>query len=492
MEAMGAMARKKVSLASLLSLLSLSSLGLLGCSHFRASYDTAPNGLVRAEYNFRRYLEAGRADSALLQLTQPMKKSQLPGDALLRLLFEGVAAHYSGNYERSASAFDRAALTAEDRTTKSISRAAASMIVNDLSLAYEPSPTEQLMLPYFAALTYAHAGRYMDAAVEARRLSALLQSLADDDDSSDKRLHAFFRYFAGAVFDAAGEHADADVAYRNAWALDSMALPERDTLRTDSTAEIVLVVEHGFVPHRVQESLLVLLPDAETHEFEDHAEDSRRATAARIAERVINFASSSGPRSGSPRSRTLWVPAPSDAKASRSEVRCDSAGKCRDEHEDHSYLLRMSWPVMYAPATPTRTFRFVVDSTAVAAGMSADISSSVLSDFQREQPAIVARTIARAATKYLATKSAEKSAGKKHQALGDVVGAVANITAALTEQADTRSWHLLPGSLTLLRTRVPAGQHQLRLDCSAGAPIELGTVVLRPGQLVVLSKRVWE
>jgi hypothetical protein len=116
----------------------------------------------------------------------------------------------------------------------------------------------------------------------------------------------------------------------------------------------------------------------------------------------------------------------------------------------------------------------------------------VLDDFHREQPAIVARTIARAATKYLATKSAEKSAGKKHEALGDVVGAIANITGAITEQADTRSWHLLPGTISLVRMRVRAGEHHLQLDTGSAATLDLGRIAVQPGTVSVLSKRIWD
>jgi hypothetical protein len=444
-----------------------------GCARLFSSYDVAPDGLQRSEYEFRHYLAAGHADSALLQLTHAKKKRQLPQDDLLRLLFEGVAAHYAGDYERSASVFDRASLVADDRSTKSVSKAALSLVVNDLSLAYEPGPTERLLLPYYAALTYANAGRFEHAAVEARRLSALLQRMSDDDpDAIDPRTHAFLRYFAGTIFDAAGEAADADVAYRNARALDSL------TYASDSSHNVVLVIETGFAPHRVQESLIVALADDETHELDDdRPEHDRRRASTRVAERVMEFASTAGPRVGSPRARTLWVPAPE-----RKHVKCDSS--C-EEHEDHSYLLRLSWPVMYAP--PANALHEVrIDSTSVAALATADIGQRILSDFRREQPVIVARAIARGVAKYAITQSARKKADEKNEALGDVVGTLANITGALTEQADTRSWHLLPGSISIVRMNLAPGAHRLQVD---GA--DAGTIHVRPTGMTVHSTRIW-
>ena len=442
-----------------------------GCARLLNSYDVAPNGLQRSEYEFRRYLAAGMADSAM---------HHLPKDELLRLLFEGVAAHYAADYTRSAGVFDRASLIAEDRTTKSISKAALSLMVNDMSLAYEPSRTERLLLPYYAALGYVNAGKYEEAAIEARRLSSMLQVLQDKEDAPPRHLEAFFRYFAGTMFEIAGENADADVAYRNAFALDSTSLPLRATPASDS-ADVVLLIEHGYAPHRVQESLLVMLGDHETHQLDgSRSEDERRRASSNVAARVMEFASNAGPRTGPPRSRTLRVPPPSNIKASTDE-RCDSA--C-EKHEDHSYLLRLSWPVMYAPAY--RAPRISVDTVDVAAFTHVAIADGVLDDFRREQPAIVARAIARAATKYLIGKSAEDEIGKKNEALGDVVGAIANIAGAVSEQADTRSWHLLPGTITVVRMTMAPGTHRLRVDGADVWPIDVVA-----GRTNVISRRVW-
>lgn len=456
---------------------------IAGCSHLARSYDVAPDGLQRGEHEFRRYLSAGRADSALLRMTHAKKSSALPSDELLRLLFEGVAAHYAGDHQRSAQVFDLASLIADDRTTRSISKAALSVLVNDLSLAYQPTRTERLLLPYYAALTYASSGKYGDAAVEARRLSALLQQLDDQRQAPNARTNAFLRYFAGVMFEAAGERADAEVAYRNAAALDSVNYPLREPV-ADSLHDVVVFIERGFAPHRVQESLVLLLTDEETHEFEgDRSDEEREQTAATIAQRVLQFASTAGPRTGPPKQRTLWVPAAASKASDRAKQDCDSG--C-EKHEDHSYLLRMSWPVMYAP--PMRGApNLRIDSMAVTTPQGADLAGEIVADFQRQQPAIVARAVARAATKYVLSKSARKELGKKHEALGDVVGAIANITGALTEQADTRSWHLLPAAIDVVRLRLPSGVHRINVD-----GVELGAFQVRTRGVTVLSKRLWE
>lgn len=444
---------------------------LAGCGRLLSSYDVTPDGLIRGEHEIRRHLSAGHADSALLYLDNPKKQNGLPNDELLRLLFEGVAAHQAGEYGRSAAVFDRAALIAEDRSTKSLSKAALSMMVNDLSLAWEPAPTERLLLPYYAASSYANAGDYGAAAVEARRLSHQLALAESADNEPPAQLRAFLRYFAGVIFSAAGETADADVAFRNARALDSLAYAA-------DSANVVILVERGFAPHRVPESLTVLLADHETHYFDEHrSHEDRHRLSGQIAERVLAFANTAGPRSAPPRGRTLFVPAP---EADRRK--CDST--C-EKHDDHSYLLRLSWPVMYEPPAP-RALQLRIDSSAVDAAVRVSVADGVLADFRREQPVIVARAVARAAAKYAISRSAEKKVGEKNEALGDVLGAIANIAGAVTEQADTRSWHLLPGSISVLRLRLEPGAHELFIDGALALRFNVAT-----GRPTVLSRRVW-
>ncbi|MGQ0562020.1 MAG: hypothetical protein ACT443_09120 [Gemmatimonadota bacterium] len=459
-----------------IALITRISSSLTGCSRLLSSYDTGPDGLPRSERQFRRYLATGHADSALLQLADPKRKDQLPGDPLLRLLFDGMAAHYAGDYERSVAAFDQAALISEDRVTKSVSRATLSVVVNDLSRAYEPGPTERLLIPYYAALGYAKAGNYAEAAVEARRLSALLQLLQDKGEAPEPEAHAFFRYFAGAIFEAAGEHEDAAVAYRNAALLDSTSLSSLPALSSLSS-QVVILLEQGFAPHRVQESLFLPLADYEVHQFDgDRSDDERSSASSQIAERVLAFASTAGPRTGPPQSRNLWVPPPRERERERQRDR---------KHEDHSYLLRLSWPVMYEPA-PAAPPDIRIDSVSATAFESVSLADAVLGDFRREQPAIIARTVARGVAKYALTKSAEKKADEKSDALGDVVGALANIAGAVTEQADTRSWHLLPASISMVRLTLTPGTHRLRVN-----GIDLGTIEVAAGRVSVVSRRIW-
>ena len=60
------------------------------------------------------------------------------GDDLLRQLQHAVLLRYDGQFEESNQLLQEAALEIEDRHTKSVSRAALSVLTNDRALAYNP------------------------------------------------------------------------------------------------------------------------------------------------------------------------------------------------------------------------------------------------------------------------------------------------------------------------------------------------------------------
>jgi hypothetical protein len=109
--------------------------------------------------------------------------------------------------------------------------------------------------------------------------------------------------------------------------------------------------------------------------------------------------------------------------------------------------------------------------------------------FEAEYGMIVFKTILRGLTKYLATAQVEKK--------DKFMGLVANLFNVATETADTRSWLTLPEQIQLLRTRLPAGVHDLTVDLLDGSGRSLGTVVIpavtvRAGDWTFINHRVFD
>lgn len=246
-----------------LLVLSLIALALSGCASLWSgtsrSYSVSPSGLPWGEELVRRALVLESFDQAL---ERTMKgRDGAPDDDVLRALFRGQVAFYAGQWEESGAAFAEADRLTDARYTKSASRSALSLLTNDHALRYVPTRTEQLFSRYYAMLGRVQSGDVHGAAVEARRLSALLEASAVDLDPTERSTHAALRDVAGAVFESAGEWNDAGVAYRNAALLRGTSRDSVDSIHVTrpagDSATLLLVVESGFVAHYVPQRFAI-------------------------------------------------------------------------------------------------------------------------------------------------------------------------------------------------------------------------------------------
>jgi hypothetical protein len=476
-----------------------------GCARVFASHDVAASGLATQEDRLRQQLAHGEAGAALSRLASG---AAWPQDDVLRSLYHGLVAYHAGDYAESARLLDAAGELADDRVTKSISRSAFSLISNDLVLPYEPGPTERLMIPYYAALARLRLGDVGGATVEVRRLSLLLQHF-DDGASVDAQLRATLRYFAATVFAVAGERNDAEVAYRNAVALGS-TLPE-PRVAGDSGA-VVIVLEQGFVAHRVEQGLMVMLLPEEIDAITGDEGEARAATAALVAARVLDHFASYGQE---PRHGMLFVPPPEHTprKRKRKKTVCteqvvpaDSASgspakkvqECREveeEVDDLPYLLKVAWPVYRSAYTAFHAARLVTAQDTIGFAHGADLSRAVTADFERDRLLVIARTIARGTAKLALTRGAERKLEEKSELAGKVVGLLGNAGNILLERADTRSWHLLPAGISLAYVPLPAGEHTLTLElpgaATAAHTVTVGPLTVRAGQMTLAPVRAW-
>jgi len=133
--------------------------------------------------------------------------------------------------------------------------------------------------------------------------------------------------------------------------------------------------------------------------------------------------------------------------------------------------------------------------TVMRPGMRGSVSAAVTDEFEDKLGGILIKAVARTALKYELARGIEKEVDKKNEILGEIAFLTANAAAALFERADTRSWHLLPDELSVVRLRLPPGNHPLTLEVETGEGdtrlVDLGDVNVRDGSVHVLSARVW-
>lgn len=461
-----------------------------GCLGFLGREEVAPDGLARPEHEIRRLLSRGRASEALERLDAGEID---PGDDLLGDLYRGVLAHYAGAHDESVRALDRVVYETADRVTRSVTREGLSLLSSDAVLDFRPSTTERLLVHYFGALSWLRLGEPDEAGVEARRLSLLLQRLDEEDPPAPEEvgLRAFLHRFAGTIFEIAGEEEDAGVAHRRAAALarpggaEEPATVGPDVAAGTPWGTLVVLVETGFVAHRVERSVTVPLTAREARSLDAGSGDERVALATCISGALLGGdGASAGERDGGPWNRRY------ERESCRGEPR---RGLVVDGDD---YLLRVAWPRLRQVPLPPGRPALVVGRIRTSPRARGDVTAGVRRDFEEGALGRLSRAVLRGAAKYAVAETLEDEVSKEDETAGKVVGGVVNLGTALLERADTRSWHLLPGRIHLLRATVPPGTHVpvVELEGDGGSPlrsVEMEPVAVPPGGVVVASVRIW-
>lgn len=100
-----------------------------------------------------------------------------PKDRVLYYLDLGMLYHYNGNWQKSNEFLQEAEDAIEELTSKSLSKAAVSMLLNDNALDYSGEDYEDVYINVFKALNYLHLGDRDAAFVEVRRIDDKLSYL---------------------------------------------------------------------------------------------------------------------------------------------------------------------------------------------------------------------------------------------------------------------------------------------------------------------------
>ncbi len=188
-------------------------------------------------------LRSGNYDAAVDKINAARGKNKYgEKDRLLYYLDSGMINHYAGYFDTSNVKLSLAEDAAEELFTKSISRAAASMALNDNILEYAGEDHEILYANLIKALNYISLGEFDEAFVEIRRANEKLELLEQkyalaaeefqagaseeenvniDYKAAKVRFNndAFARYLSMRMYAAEGKMDDARIDYN--WLLDA-------------------------------------------------------------------------------------------------------------------------------------------------------------------------------------------------------------------------------------------------------------------------------
>ncbi len=161
---------------------------LIGCSNIRTR-DAYKESLLENVQN-RNFL------GAIKIIEDTKEKSFSDKDRVLYYLYKGVLLHYNQEYQESNIALTDAENAIEDLYTKSLSRAASSMLLNDNVFAYAGEDYEDIYINIFKALNYMNLNQSESAFVEVRKVNIKLNLLEDKykkyadelNDSDDSKI----------------------------------------------------------------------------------------------------------------------------------------------------------------------------------------------------------------------------------------------------------------------------------------------------------------
>jgi hypothetical protein len=491
-------------------------LGGCGTSSFvltRPAPETLPAGsplrvttLPDADAWLRHHLVSAQPDGALTLLA--VAGEEWIADKLLRALQQALVSRAAGEFARSNELLEWADAEIDRRRTRSVSESAGTFLLNDRVAGYLPSRSEVAMLPYYRMMNYLALGDVGGAAVEARRIGALLEGHPPDEVRCME--DGMLRHLAALAFESSGELNDALVSLRqaerrfDACAGDTVAAPSgfgRDLERVASRlgfseiadsararyegavhtrplnfGEVVVIVERGFVAHLREDVIHVPIFEADIDELESgDVEGIAKATAVIAARLANNFAE-----------RGYW----GDSRDDRLAVQVAQG-------LSGAHVLRLAWASSEEPEGSAVSMHLIAGARSAEVARWGNLSALVPQELDSKRAAALGRLLTRSLIRFLLARELEKKAEEEGgEVLGFVTGRLANLAGNGLERADTRSWTLLPDEIHIGRIALPEGTHQLRLESfpSDGAGrgvVEIGSVDVKAGRVTIINRRSW-
>jgi hypothetical protein len=410
-----------------------------------------------------------RQYDAALKLIDQNKASYSQHNAVLFYLDQGLVAHYGGYYEQSNQALSKAESLMQDLYTTSISKKAATFLINDNAYPYRGEDFESALVNLFMAINYAAMQQWDDALVEARKVDAKLGMFNAQYGANEKNAYeedAFIRFLMGILYEADGEVNDAFISYRKAEEI------YRGTYRR----------LYGLGPP-------YLLLEKYIYTAESLRFNSEIRSLRRIYPRL-----SVPSRRESPKTGDVYL------------IHYNGFGAEKVQNfflvrMPDRYVLKLPYPVF--KDSPCRTASSKVILNEVKTGRSFElrtvavenISGIARLNLHNRIARIKLKAFARVTAKYIAAKEAEKKARKDNNAgLANLIHMFSQTAMIVSEQADIRHWRTLPAQIRLGEAILPPGTYQgsvQLLDRNGGTlkTIPIPNFSVNPGEKRILTVR---
>lgn len=403
-------------------------------------------------------LQAGRYSEAAQRIEQFRQQHKYQKkDRVLYYLDKGAVLHYDKKWSDSNNLLEAADRAMEELFTKSISKAAASMLLNDNVLDYYGEVYENLYVNIFKALNYLKLNRFDDAYVEIKRVNDKLVLLDDKygklveemnraDTSGiqiEKKAVKFYNdaiahYLSYLIFRAEGEYDNSRISYekmQSAWDLH----PE--------------VYDHP-IP-----SFLNQKPDFDGTKLNIVAFTGNAPYKAAVGGKITTYDSLIHVSDLSGYKQNLILPFPGVKQG---------------------YHFKFAFPEIRMPESNTNRIEVYVDNQLTGElELLEDMGKVAQHTFAAKKNIIYFKTLIRTVLKGLASARAKEKLRKKAGAednflLGALINLGVDAAVDATENPDLRSWRTMPRYCFTGEVKISPGLHhiEIRLYNTYGVMVE--------------------
>ncbi len=452
-------------------------LSLNGCATFK-SYNSETATLVSN-------LSTGQIDQALSQHESNTGSNK----DLLYFMEKGELQRLKKHYPETIATWTEAdQMIAQWESEAKISgakvgQAVGSVIVNDKLRRYDGEDYEKVMLSTRLALAYLAAGKTEDALVEIKKTwerENLIKTLHEKDiDEAESQArqkgystksedlkgypiatlnspdvtrlkngyqNAFSHYLSGFLYEAAGEESLAAASYRTAIELQSDLVVLKEGL---------IGMDNRFEKTTIATVTQQLLPVTKSAEKKSKSSKQSKKSVKQISVAPISVPVQTSPFiAQSNESDVLFVVETGVAPFKKSimiPLPIPYAG-----------IVPISFPVLESdPISANKAISISLPNNSIEKlTMITSIENLSRRSLKDNLPSIMVRAAIRGAV-----KGASQAALYKQSLLA---GLVVNAVNVVTEQADERTWGLLPAEITIARVKLPEGLSTIKIQTSQG------------------------
>ncbi|MBU1042795.1 MAG: hypothetical protein KJ915_00130 [Candidatus Omnitrophica bacterium] len=383
---------------------------------------------------------------------------------LLYLLDKGFAEHLNRDYKASIETFAKAQKQFDQLYTESVSKIAATWVINDYAAPYHGEDFEHVFINIFQALNYLMLGEYTEALVEARAVDSKLNAInfqyADDQKNVYKE-DAFARMLMGIIYeiepiseninDAFISYAKADDIYENDYVPNySVYTPNSLKENILSTARFMGLVEYSKYKNKFKSS-----------EFLTQKE--KRAKAEVYLIQYNGF--------------------------SRVKTEAAVAVPLFDGH-----IVKVAFPEYKKRPYAIHSSRILAkdskeNSFQASSELVQDIGAISQKNLDRRKIRFIAKSVLRATGRYLFEKKQEENIKKSQGSVAaGLFGLISNVYNLVVEQADLRCWQSLPDQIRIARLILEPGDYNFTLENFNDTGSYLSEIKLEPKTLVAGQK----